>query len=224
MKKVLITGATGMIGNLVLKHCLEDKTITEVISFSRRSAGINQGKLTEVLVKDFTDLSSFEVYFSNVDIVYYCLGIYTGAVPQDEFKVITYDYTVEFGELLKKNSPHARFCFLSGAGADRKEKSRMIFAKSKGMAENYLFRHFQKAHSFRPGYIYPVEKRKEPNFSYIISRKLYPVFKLFGNNFSIKSTELAKAIFKVGLNGSDKEILENRDIVLTNSETDTESN
>tara|TARA_R110002094_G_scaffold8828_2_gene18381 strand:- start:559 stop:891 length:333 start_codon:yes stop_codon:yes gene_type:complete len=104
---------------------------------------------------------------------------------------------------------------LSGAGADRSEKSKMMFAKDKGRAENLLQKlELGEFISFRPAYIYPVAARKEPNFTYRLSRFLYkPLISKLGKNMSIKSTSLADSMFKVGLNGSEKGILENKDIL-----------
>ena len=213
MKKVLITGATGMTGGIVLKHCIESSEVADVVSFVRRPTGVKHPKLKELVIDNFLDYSEHLKEFENVDAVYFCIGVYTGAVSKQKFKEITVDYTNEFIDTLKEYSPNARFCFLSGGGADNTEKSRMMFAKYKGMAENYMFASLNNAYTFRPGYIYPVEKRKEPNFSYRISRTLYPLIKLFGKNASIKSTELAYAMFKAGLRCAPKEILENRDIL-----------
>lgn len=213
MKKVLITGATGMTGGIVLNHCLESSEITQVTSFVRRPTEIKHPKLKEIVIDNFLDYSEHLNEFNNVDAVYFCIGVYTGAVSKQKFKEITVDYTNEFIDMLKEYSPNANFCFLSGGGADNTEKSRMMFAKYKGMAENYMFANLNNAYTFRPGYIYPVEKRTEPNFSYRVSRVLYPIIKLLGKNTSIKSTELAYGMYKAGLRGAPKAILENRDIL-----------
>lgn len=213
MKNILITGATGMVGSIVLQQCFQSSEIGKITSFVRRPLGIKHNKLHEVIISDFTDYSETENYFENIDIVYFCIGVYTGAVSDEKFKEITVDYIKSFVDKLKVKSPDAMFCFLSGAGADRTGKSKMSFAKYKGMAEKYLFDNLKNVYSFRPGYIYPVEKRKEPNFGYKVSRFLYPVIKLFGNNMSIKSTELGKAMFIVGLNKSRQAVLENKQIL-----------
>ena len=124
MKNVIITGATGMIGGLILEACLNSPDIGKVTIIVRRSTGISNDKLTEVIHQDFNDFTSVESYFKNQDIAYYCLGVYTGAVDRDRFRMITVDYTDAFAETLKRYSPQATFCFLSGMGADRLEKSR----------------------------------------------------------------------------------------------------
>lgn len=211
--KVIITGATGMIGGIVLQHCLERNDITDVISISRKTSGLKHEKLQELIHADFTNYSGLEEHFKNVDIVYFCIGVYTGAVSRDKFREITVDYTKAFADVIKVHSPNVTFCFLSGDGADQTEKSRMMFAQDKGIAENYLLaQNFGRLHIFRPGYIYPVTPRVEPNFSYRLSRKLYPLLKVLIPNSIVDSEHLSKVIFELGLQPSDKIIFENKDI------------
>ena len=217
MKTVLITGSTGMIGSLVLEHCLQSEEVSRVISLVRRSSITEDPKLEEVVIEDFLDLDEEAEYWDSVDVVYYCLGVYTGAVDKELFRQITIDYPEALATLLRKKSPDLVFCLLSGAGADRSETSRMMFARDKGSIENKLSKMgFKSFFTFRPGYIYPVTPRTEPNFSYTVMRFLYPVIRLMGKNSSIKSTDLAAAMVEVGLHGSDGsdlEIFENKDIL-----------
>ncbi|MFY0650876.1 MAG: hypothetical protein JXQ96_02525 [Cyclobacteriaceae bacterium] len=203
-----------MVGNEVLNECLASEEIDKVTILTRKEAKVTHAKLQEVLIKDFLDLSSYQVHFENIDIAFFCIGVYTGQVPDDLFRSITIDYPVAFANALKQHSPQASLCFLSGAGADRTEKSNMAFAKYKGIAENKLSEiGLGSFHSFRPGYIFPVEKRKEPNLFYAAARFMYPIISLFGSNSSIKSSTLAQAMVKVGLTGQGPEALENKDIV-----------
>ncbi len=213
MKKVLIVGATGMIGSLVLKHCLEHPKVGSIVSISRKASQLTHAKLQEYLHDDFLNYENFANQFEHCDMAFFCIGVYTGQVTDARFKEITVDYAVAFAEQLKRSNPKARLCFLSGAGADRTEKSRTSFAKYKGMAENFLASSGLEFYSFRPAYIYPVNPRKEPNLMYTISRLLYPVIKLFGKNASIRSTELATAMVKVGFEGAPGSFLENREIL-----------
>ena len=211
--KVIITGSTGMVGSQVLHYCLNSDRISEVRSLVRQPTGLTHDKLTEIVVRDFEDYSGHSDLFKEIDAAFFCLGVYTGQVSDEMFRKITVDYAVRFAEALERESPAATLCLLSGAGADRTEKSRTAFARYKGMAENRISNLKLKFYSFRPAYIYPVEPREEPNFGYKIIRVFYPVLKIFGKNYSIESTELAKAMFNVGLNGAEKQILENRDIL-----------
>lgn len=213
MKNVIITGGTGMIGNLVLKNCILSDQIKHIVSISRRQTGINHPKITEVIHNDFLDFTSIGNYFDSIDIAYYCIGVYTGQVPRDEFRTITVGYTKAFADMLKKHSPGATICFLSGQGADRTEKSRAMFAKDKGAAENYLISlEFPHTYIFRPAYIYPVTPRKEPNIAYKITRTIYPLLKQLYPKGVITSVDLANAMFKTGLQGAGKIIFENIDI------------
>ena len=111
-KKVIITGSTGMVGGLVLKLCLESNDISEVIALVRRSGNINHPKYKEVVVTDFLDYTSQQQYFKEIDIVFYCLGAYTGAVPAEEFRVINYDYPLSLAKAIHEKSPNATFCLL----------------------------------------------------------------------------------------------------------------
>ena len=202
-----------MIGNIVLEACLESNEIGKVISISRRSCGVTHPKLVEVLHKDFNDYTNLTAHFQNIDVAYFCIGVYTGQVPDDKFREITVDFTKSFADALKTGSPTAKFCFLSGQGADQTEQSRTSFAKYKGIAENYLLqKDFGSLYIFRPAYIYPVEKREEPNLMYRISRRLYPLLKKVFPSTVITSVTLGQAIFKAGISGAEKVVLENEDI------------
>jgi uncharacterized protein YbjT (DUF2867 family) len=212
-KKVLITGSTGMVGSLLLKICLESDLISEVISLVRKKTGIPHKKLCEVVIDNFLNYDHCVQHFQDVDLVFYCLGVYTGAVPEKEFRDITVNYPMALANSVIAFSPNACFCLLSGQGADRTEKSKMMFARDKGAVENQLSAiGFKSFYTFRPGYIYPSVPRKEPNMGYTLSRILYPVIKLFGDNLSVTSEKLAAAMFEVGMHGYSKEILENKDI------------
>ena len=215
-KRVIITGATGMVGGCALRICLENPDISLVTVIGRGQTEINHTKLNEVVVEDFTDYSALEKSLESQDAALFCLGAYTGAVPDDLFREITVDYTVGFARALHKASPEAAFCFLSGQGADQTEKSRMSFARYKGAAEKALLEiGFSRVHIFRPGYIYPVTPRKEPNLMYTISRFLYPLLRRLYPNIGISSVDLARAMVHAGLNGTgenDNPILENKDI------------
>jgi len=211
--KILMTGSTGMIGKLVLEHGLQSDQISRVNTLVRRASGAVHPKLNEFVLSDFSDYSGLDHAFRDTDIAFFCLGVYTGSVSDEELKRITVDYAVQFATTLAQHATGATFCLLSGAGADRSEKSKTSFARYKGMAENQIAALPLKSYFFRPGYIYPVEPRKEPNAGYALIRFLYPLIRLFGRKYSIPSTELARAMFEVALHGNEKQELENQDIV-----------
>jgi uncharacterized protein YbjT (DUF2867 family) len=215
-KRVILIGATGMVGGCALRLCLDNPDVSAVTVIGRRSIGVEYDKLTEVLHNDFMDYSAVAEALRNQDVALYCLGVYTGAVPDEEFRRITVDYTVAFAEALHKESPQAAFCFLSGQGADQTEQSRAAFARYKGAAEKALLDiDFPRLHIFRPGYIYPVTPRKEPNLMYKTTRYLYPLLRLVYPNIGIPSEDLARAMVHAGLHGTgghDDPVLENKDI------------
>jgi uncharacterized protein YbjT (DUF2867 family) len=214
-KKVVIVGSTGMVGGIVLQLCLQHQDVNEVIALVRKSTPIQHEKYNEVVVADFLNYDMYTHLFNDTDIIYYCLGVYTGAVPSDEFRKINVDYPYQLAKTIHSVSPNARFCLLSGQGADTTEKSSMQFARDKGAIENALTAlNFKAFYTFRPGYIYPTKKRKEPNFFYVLSRAAYPIIKLLGNQLSITDQQLAKAMFEVGMHGFRQSILENRDMRL----------
>ncbi len=213
MKNIIIAGASGMVGGIVQRACLQSDSVKNITSIVRKPSGIQHAKLTKIVHKDFSNYASIATAFKDKDAAFFCIGAYTGQVKDELFKKITVDFSNAFGDAVKENSPHAKFCLLSGAGADQKEKSRISFAKYKGMAENHLIKlNFEHLYIFRPGYIYPVEKRTEPNLSYRIFRSLYPLMKTIYSSGVITSEQLAQAMFKAGMNGTEKMILENQDI------------
>ena len=212
-KKILITGSTGMVGGNILQLCFNSEDVVEVKSLVRKSSNIKHEKYTEIVINNFLSYQDHLEILSEIDIVFYCLGAYTGALPSDEFRKVNVDYPLTLAKAVHSKSPNAIFCLLSGQGADRSEKSTMQFARDKGVIENAISNlKFKAFYAFRPGYIYPTTKRKEPNFFYVLFRFMYPLVKLLGNNLSITDVQLAKVMFTVGLNGYPKEILENKDM------------
>jgi uncharacterized protein YbjT (DUF2867 family) len=215
-----LTGATGMVGGLVLRQALDHPAVAEVTALGRRPTGLSHPDLTEVFHDDFGDFSHLPSNtpnpFAGQDIGIFCLGVYTGTVPDEELCRVTVDYAVAFAEALHAASPDAAVCFLSGQGADSTESSRIAFARYKGMAENALLAlGFPRVHIFRPGYIYPVTPRTEPNLAYRLFRGLWPVVGRIAPGLGIASDDLARVMLHAGLHGTpghDGPILENRDI------------
>ena len=215
-KHVVIVGATGMVGGYALRSALENPAIASVTAIGRRKLGISHAKLKEVLHQDFADCSALAEPLSGQDAAVFCLGTYTGAVSDADLRTITVDYTIEFARVLRLSSPDAAFSFLSGGGADPTGRSRIPYARCKGEAEKALLAvGFPSVYIFRPAYIYPVEPRKEPNFSYQLMRAIYPAFRTLFPNQVIRADDLAGAMVDVVVRGTGKSrslILENRDI------------
>jgi uncharacterized protein YbjT (DUF2867 family) len=204
-----------MVGGYALRYALEHPAVSRVTAIGRRKLGISHPKLHEVVHRDFADCSALAEPLSGQDAAVYCIGAYTGAVPDAVLRKITVDYTVEFARVLRGSSPDAAFSFLSGGGADPTGRSRIAYARYKGEAEKALLAAgFPCVYIFRPAYIYPVEPRKEPNFSYRLLRAIYPVFRVLFPNQVIPADELARAMVDVAVRRGERGgvVLENRDI------------
>ena len=216
-KRLVIVGATGMVGKYALRYALENSAVGSVTSIGRSKVGISHPELTEVLHRDFADCSALAGTLLGQDAVVFCLGTYTGSVSDVELRRITVDYTIEFARVLHASSPDAAFSFLSGNGADQTGRSRIPFARYKGEAENALLAEgFPHVYLFRPAYIYPVEPRKEPTFSYRFLREVYPVFRLLFPNLVIRADDLARTMVDAAVHGVGSNhpavVFENRDI------------
>jgi uncharacterized protein YbjT (DUF2867 family) len=213
-KQVVIVGASGMVGGYALRYALDQPAVGCVTSIGRRKLSISHPKLKEILHRDFADCSALAEVLRGQDAAVFCLGAYTGAVSDAELRTITVNYTVEFARVLRGSSPDAFFSFLSGAGADQTGRSSMAFARYKGEAEKTLLASgFPHVYIFRPAYIYPVERRKEPNFSYRLLRVIYPLFQALFPNQVIRADDLARVMVDVVVVGSaGGAIFENRDI------------
>jgi uncharacterized protein YbjT (DUF2867 family) len=211
-KRLVIVGATGMVGGYALRYALDHPAVGQVTSIGRRKLGLSHPKLNQILHPDFADCSALAGALSGQDAAIFCLGTYTGSVPDAELRKIT----VEFARVLHGSSPNATFSFLSGNGADPTGRSRMAFARYKGEAEKTLLEEgFPRVYLFRPAYIYPVEPRKEPNFSYRLLRVIYPAFRVLFPNQVIPADDLARAMVGVAVQETREtggQVFENRDI------------
>ena len=215
-KRLVIVGATGMVGGYALRYALKHPCVKFATAIARRKLDLSHPKLNQVVHQNFADCSALREVVSSHDAAIFCLGAYTGAVTDAELRTITVDYTVEFARVLHVSSPGAAFSFLSGSGADPSGRSRMPFARYKGEAENALLAAgFPHVYIFRPAYIYPVEPRKEPNFTYRLLRAIYPAFRVLFPNQVIPADDLARAMVDVVVQktpGRESQVFENRDI------------
>lgn len=215
-KHLVIVGATGMVGGYALRFALENFAVQSVTSIGRKRLGITHPKLKQVVHRNFADCSPLADVLSAQDAVVYCLGTYTGSVSDEQLRVVTADYTIEFARVFRGSSPNAAFSFLSGNGADPSGRSRLAFARYKGQAENALqAAGFPRVYIFRPAYVYPVQPRKEPNLSYRLLRAVYPAIRVLFPNQVIRADDLGRVMVDVAISGTGERrslILENREI------------
>jgi uncharacterized protein YbjT (DUF2867 family) len=215
--KVLLFGATGMIGQGVLRECLLDPRVTQVVSILRRPSGQTHPRLKEILHEDFLDFSSIEGQLSGLDACCFCLGVTSAGLSGEAYGRITCDVTLAAAQLLSRLNPGMTFSYVSGAGTDSTERGRSMWARVKGRTENALLRlPFKAVYLFRPGVIRPLHGIQSRTRLYrILYALLNPLFPLLGwiapDSFTT-TEQLGKAMIQAGLKGAPKTILENRDI------------
>lgn len=152
--KVIIFGATGMVGSGVLRECLQDDAVEAVLSVGRRSGGRAGGKLRELLLADVSDLSPVEAQLTGFDACFFCLGVPSAGMKEAEYRRLTHDLTLSVARTLARLNPSMTFVYVSGAGTDTSESGRSMWARVKGQTENDLLKlPFRSAYMFRPGII-----------------------------------------------------------------------
>jgi uncharacterized protein YbjT (DUF2867 family) len=214
--RVLLFGATGMVGKGVLLECLDDPKVTSILSLVRTPTGIVDPKLEEILHSDFFDYTGIEERLRGVDACFFCLGISSAGMKEAEYHRWTYELAAAAADTLARLNPGMTFCFVSGTGTDSSEKGRVMWARVKGKAENHLRRLPFRSYFFRPGIIQPMRGITSRTRSYrIFYTLLAPLFPLLTRLFPgyVTTTEkVGKAMIHVAISGSEKEILENSDI------------
>jgi len=215
--KVVITGATGMVGKGVLLECLESLDIDSVLVINRRSIEMEHEKLKEIVHKDFYDLSSIEDQLKGYDACFFCLGVSAYGMSEEDYSKISYDLTLHFANTLLKLNPNITFCYVSGQGTDGTEKSRMMWANVKGKTENALLAlPFKKAYMFRPGFIQPMRGIKSStkmyNTMYSIIKPMIPLLKFLFPKSITNTERVGKAMINSVTIGYNKTHLDNHDI------------
>ena len=192
----VITGGTGMVGGSVLRRLLDDPRITHVTSISRRSTGLTQGKLTEVLDADFMDPASLAPHMKGAGHLFHCIATYAHTVDYDTYERITVTYLQNVLTALESVSPNAHVCLFSASGAAPKGKSWYKAFNTKGRAENVLFEtNFPKKIAYRPGMIIPTRPENHKGFGDTLAKLAYRLMPFIGTN----SDELAQVVTEAAL-------------------------
>ncbi|WP_199121051.1 NAD-dependent epimerase/dehydratase family protein [Pedobacter sp. ASV28] len=212
-KKIILTGATGLVGEGVLLACLSNPQISEVLIVGRKATGIKHQKLKELLVGSFFNLHEVETQLTGYDACFYCAGISSAGMNEKDYTSITYDTTLAFAQVLLKTNPNMSFCFVSGSHTDGSEKGRVMWARVKGKTENTLSKMaFRQIYHFRPGLMKPTEGQKNVKGYYKILGKMYGFFKLLFPNHVSTMNEVGQAMINSITIGYPKQILEVTDI------------
>ena len=211
--KVIITGATGMVGEGVLHECLLSDKVSQVLVINRKSCGVEHPKLREVLHPDFFDLSAAASQLTGYDACFFCLGISSVGVSKDDYFKTTHTLTLHFAETVCRNNPEMTFIYVSGAGTDSTEKGSSNWARVKGKTENDLMKlPFKQVYAFRPGFMLPTKGLKNVNAYYKYINWLFPVGKLlFPVGFSTLS-DVGLAMINLTTRAYSRKIIDGNDI------------
>jgi uncharacterized protein YbjT (DUF2867 family) len=215
--KVILFGATGMVGQGVLRECLLDSDVEFVLTVVRSPTGQQHAKLREIVHQDFFDFSSIEQDLSGYDVCFFCLGVSSAGMSEEQYRRLTYDLTLAVAQTLVRLDPGMTFLYISGAGTDTSERGRSMWARVKGQTENALLRlPFRAAFMLRPGYIQPLRgirsKTKFYRVFYAAVAPLYPLWEFLLPKYVTTTERVARAMLAIAKNGYPKRILENSDI------------
>ncbi len=215
--KVILFGASGMVGQGVLRACLEDPGVTEIIAVVRRPLGRDDRKLREVIHSDFTDLAPLAADLRGADACFYCLGVSAAGRSRSEYELITYTSTLEAARVVAAGNPRLTFVYVSGEGTDSSEQGRAYWARVKGRTENALLALDMRAYMFRPGWIQPVHGETSGTgwyrLVYRLTTPLYPLLRRVAPRYVTSTEQLGRAmIATTRLDGTGPHILSTRQI------------
>jgi hypothetical protein len=211
--KVVVFGGTGMIGQAVLRECLLDPAVIEVVTVGRTATGREHTKLREIVHADLFDLGPVKDDLAGADACFFCLGVSSAGMSEDAYRRITYDLTMAAARLFAETGPDVTFVYVSGQGTDETEKGRTMWARVKGKTENDILALLPNSYMFRPGYIHPMNGEKPRSRVYAILlpifRPLHPVLRrLFPK--SVTDTEsIGRAMLTLAKQGGAQRVLEN---------------
>ena len=214
---ILIFGATGMVGQGVLRECLLAPDVERVVAVGRNATGQQHPKLRDLVHKDMYDYSAIEPQLQGLDACFFCLGVSSVGMKEPEYKRITYDLTLAAATVLARLNPGMTFTYVTGAGTDTSERGSRMWARVKGATENALLRlPFKAACMFRPGMIQPLHgvRSKTPLYDAAIF-VLKPVLGLAHSLWPNKVTtteKMGRAMLAVARNGAPKAVLDPADI------------
>jgi uncharacterized protein YbjT (DUF2867 family) len=214
---IVLFGATGMVGQGVLRECLLDGDVRRVVSVVRSPSGQRHEKLRELIAVNFLDLSSIAPELTDLDACIYCLGVSSAGMTEEQYTRITYEFTMEAARTLVKANPGMSFLYVSGSGTDSSERGKVMWARVKGKTENALLHSgFKAAYIFRPGFIQPLHgitsKTRLYRAIYAVSTPIFPVLRAIFPQYVTTTEQLGRAMLAVAGDGYSKAILEMRDI------------
>lgn len=211
--RVIVTGASGMVGEGVLLECLQNSAVDSVLVIGRRPCGTTHAKLKEVLHKDFFDITPIQDQLKGYDACFFCLGVSSVGMKDDEYYKMTYTLTTHVATVLSKLNPSMTFCYVSGAGTDSTEKGRLNWARVKGKTENDLMKlPFKAVYAFRPGAIVATKGQKNLLKAYKYFSWMFPIMKVVAKNSISNVDVIGRAMIRVSEKPYASKVLEVSDI------------
>ena len=206
-----------MVGQGVLRECLLDSRISEVLMLSRRPSGVADVKVREIVREDLGDLQSLAPTLRGFDACFFCLGVSSAGMKEADYRRVTYDLTLGSARTLAAENPAMTFIYVSGAGTDSTEKGRSMWARVKGQTENALLRlPFKAVYLLRPGLIQPLHgiKSKTPVYRliYAVGGPLIALLKVAAPGMVTTTERIGRAMIELATRGADERVLENREI------------
>jgi uncharacterized protein YbjT (DUF2867 family) len=217
--KVVLFGATGMVGQGALRECLLDPGVERVLAVVRTPSGSKHEKVREIVLRDFTDFSTVEGELVGYDACFFCLGVTSAGLSEDAYRRVTYDIAMAAARTLARLDPGMTFIFVSGAGADSTGQGRVMWARVKGQTENAVLElPFKAVYVFRPAFIQPLHgitsRTKMYRMAYTVMVPLYPALKALAPGQVTTTERIGRAMIRVARQGAPKQVLESRDIDL----------
>jgi len=211
--KAIITGATGMVGEAVLLECLDNPAVAQVLLINRKPSGRAHPKLAEITHADFFDPAPLAAAVAGYDACFFCLGVSSVGMDGEQYRRMTYDLTLGFGEVLARANPDMTFCYITGKGTDSTEQGRIAWARVKGATENALLRLFPNAYMFRPGMMKATAGQTNLPAIYRYLAWIYPIGRALYPAGFCTLQDLARAMINAARNGYEQRVLEVEDIV-----------
>ena len=211
--KVVLFGATGMVGQAVLREVLLDPRIESVLVVVRSKVAVTDARVTQVVHEDFLDLTPLAMDFAGLDACFFCLGVSATGMSEPAYRRVTYFITMAAARELAESNPDMRFLYISGAGTDSTERGRLMWARVKGETENAVLSLPFDGYALRPGYIQPRHgvhsKNRLYRNVYRVTGGLYPLLARLAPKYVIASDQLARAMITVAADGAPARILDN---------------
>jgi uncharacterized protein YbjT (DUF2867 family) len=215
--KVILFGATGMVGQGVLRECLLSPDVQLVQTIGRSATGRGHQKLREIVRQDMFDYSGMAADLAGFDACFFCLGVSSAGMKEEDYERVTYGITLAAAKTLAPLNPNMTFIYVSGMGTDSTEQGRVMWARVKGKTENALLRlPFKAVYLFRPAGIQPLHgiksKTKLYRMMYALSAPLFPLLNVIFPKYLTTTEKIGRAMINVSMRGYPKRVLETQDI------------